>query len=326
VLDVDLNVQLFSLVVWGTLVVENRPGASVFLRTTCISVKPGGRLLAGRPSPALTGTQSQRPPYVDSYPAGTLPYLGDGPFLGRLEILLSGDDLTAAPQCGGLSGRKFINEGHVALHGARPAMLWSVLRHTAAAGAWTLTVQGDAGWRADDVILLASTADDESETETRTLVAAQLVPAPGGGWDTEVGLDAPLAHAHHGETEVHNGHTLELRAEVGVISRPTIKLAGVDSLATGFKFKTMASTDEGMMLLARGRSVTEHISAISPLYLAPIPVSRLYLPDIPRYLPYISPTSPLHLPCISPASPLHLSCISPRAPLHLPYISPASPR
>ena len=83
------------------------------------------------------------------------------------------------------------------------------------------------------------------------------MPAPGGGWDTEVGLDAPLAHAHRGETEVHNGHTLELRAEVGVISRPSIKLAGVDSLASGFKFKTMALTDEGMMLLARGRSVTE---------------------------------------------------------------------
>ena len=32
----------------------------------------------------------------------------------------------------------------------------------------------------------------------------------------QVGLDAPLAHAHHGETEVHSGHTLELRAEVGV--------------------------------------------------------------------------------------------------------------
>jgi hypothetical protein len=176
-------------------------------------------------------------------------------------------------RCGGFSGRKIVNEGHMALHGARPAMVWSVLRYTAAAGAWKLTVQGDAGWQADDVILVASTGDDESQTETRTLLAAQLVPAPGGGWDTEVGLDAPLtltlalalalnlnpnpnpnpkpnlnpnpdpnpdpdpdpdpnpdpnpdpdqvgldaplAHAHHGETEVHSGHTLELRAEVGV--------------------------------------------------------------------------------------------------------------
>ena len=73
VLDVDLNVQLYSLVVWGTLLVENRPGAAVFLRTTCITIKPGGRLLAGRPSPALTGTQSKRPPYVDSYPLTPTP-------------------------------------------------------------------------------------------------------------------------------------------------------------------------------------------------------------------------------------------------------------
>jgi hypothetical protein len=113
VLDVDLNVQLFSLVVWGkrlvgnpnpnpnpdpnpnpnpkpnpnpatpcqphvdpmsmsmfpgTLIVESRPGANVFLRSTCITIKPGGRLLAGRPSPVLTGTQSKRPPYVHSHP------------------------------------------------------------------------------------------------------------------------------------------------------------------------------------------------------------------------------------------------------------------
>ena len=73
VLDLDLNVQLYSLVVWGTLIVENRPGAAVFLRTTCITIKHGGRLLAGRPSPALTGTQSKRPPYVDSYPLTPTP-------------------------------------------------------------------------------------------------------------------------------------------------------------------------------------------------------------------------------------------------------------
>ena len=42
-----------------------------------------------------------------------------------------------------------------------------------------------------------------------------------------------------------------------MISRPSIKLAGVDSLEPSFRFKTMAAFDEGMMLLARGRSVTE---------------------------------------------------------------------
>ena len=113
----------------------------------------------------------------------------------------------------------------MALHGARPTMLWSLLRHTAAAGSWKLTVQGEAGWQADDVILVASTGDDESQTETCTLLAAKLVPAPGGGWDTEVGLDAPLSHAHHGETEIHNGHTIELRAEVATLTMAVLTMA-----------------------------------------------------------------------------------------------------
>ena len=164
VLDVNLqNVQLYSLVIWGTLIVENRADANVVLRTTCITIKPGGRLLAGRPSPELVPSASPVPAYTLAYPAGSLQYLGAGPFLGKLEILLSGDDLTAAPQCGGFSGRKLINEGHLALHGARPAVVWSLLRHSAPAGAWKLTVQGDAGWLPGDVVMIASTGDSEAE-------------------------------------------------------------------------------------------------------------------------------------------------------------------
>ena len=52
VLDLDLNVQLYSLIVMqqATLVVANRATADVKLRATCIWVKEGGRLLAGRPA------------------------------------------------------------------------------------------------------------------------------------------------------------------------------------------------------------------------------------------------------------------------------------
>ena len=39
VLDVDINVQLYSLVVWGTLEIENRASAQVSLRSTCISYR-----------------------------------------------------------------------------------------------------------------------------------------------------------------------------------------------------------------------------------------------------------------------------------------------
>ena len=60
--------------------------------------------------------------------------------------------------------------------------------------------------------MIASTGDSEEQTETRTVLASRMVPAPDGGWDTEVVLTGPLSYAHHAETEMHNGHVLELRA------------------------------------------------------------------------------------------------------------------
>ena len=39
VLDVDINVQLYSVVVWGSLVIQDRPNAMVTLRSLCVSVR-----------------------------------------------------------------------------------------------------------------------------------------------------------------------------------------------------------------------------------------------------------------------------------------------
>jgi hypothetical protein len=61
---------------------------------------------------------------------------------------------------------------------------------------------------------------------------------------------------------MHNGHVLELRAEVGVISRPTIRVAGVDALdrANDFLFITMKACMKGsgcgLLMKLRGRAVT----------------------------------------------------------------------
>ena len=44
-LDIDIDVQLFSIVVWGTLRVQDRgPHSIVSLRATCINIKPGGKV------------------------------------------------------------------------------------------------------------------------------------------------------------------------------------------------------------------------------------------------------------------------------------------
>ena len=78
------------------------------------------------------------------------------------------------------------------------------------------------------------------ETE-RAIVAATHklpVPGPGGGFDTELTLEAPLAHTHIAVTEAYGRHLLDMRGEVGLYlrsnssrpsGRPSITLAGVDS-------------------------------------------------------------------------------------------------
>ena len=308
VLDLDLNVQLFSLIIMqqATLIVQNREAADVKLRATCIWVKDGGRLLAGRPAvptsfapeqptgfpttlmlprcwqgtcagladtreawcPATVAADATRcdspgfrsdcslsccqvDPHRSGQAVGNCPseldtHLGAGPFAGMLEVLLSGDDLTTG-HCG-QGGRSLWVDGELSLHGGRPTNTWSWLRTTASAGANRLVVQGKQDWREGDEVLVATTADSEEQTEERTVQAAAWVPAAGGGVDTVLTISAPLAHTHLAVTEAHNGHALSMRAEVALLSRPTVVIRGVDALFDGFMFKTMEAQSQGMFI------------------------------------------------------------------------------
>ena len=101
---------------WGTLLVENRDNAIVTLRSVCVSVKPGGKILAGTP---------------------------EVPFAGSLEFLLSGDELTESAWCGGLKGKQFDVGGELALYGDAPkGDMWTTLRSTAEIGAQALFLKG----------------------------------------------------------------------------------------------------------------------------------------------------------------------------------------
>ena len=266
VLDLDLNVQLFSLVIMqqATLVVQNRKAADVKLRATCIWVMSGGRLLAGRPAVPTSFTPEQ--------PAGSSStrtaahselsetseldeYLGAGPFEGSLEVLLSGDDVTTG-HCG-QGGRILRVDGELSLHGSRPTNTWSWLRTTVDVGASRLVVQGKQDWGEGDEVLVATTSDSEAQTEERTVQTAAWVPAAGGGLDTMLTLITPLAHTHLAVTEAHNGHALSMRAEVAVLSRPTIVIRGVDALYDGFMFKTMEAQNQGMFVKVGDEAIVD---------------------------------------------------------------------
>ena len=198
VLDVNVNVQLFSIAVRGTLLVEDRANAMVRLRTTCITVWPGGVFAVGEPT---------------------------APFYGSLEVLLSGDDLTQAPLCkgkDGMTGRYLTVErgGRLSLFGKRPRLPWSHLAATAKAGDWSLRVHGRADWVAGDVLLLAGTSGRHGGVENAVVAGTRTIVGPGDSDETEVLVTRPLREDHMGVEEVHNGHVMQMTAEVSFRSTP----------------------------------------------------------------------------------------------------------
>ena len=79
------------------------------------------------------------------------------------------------------------------------------------------------------------------------------VPAPGGGFDTELQLTSALSFTHIGVTEIHHGHALSMRAEVALYLRaipslaatPSITLRGVDSTAAHIdRLRMEAASDD----------------------------------------------------------------------------------
>ena len=230
VLDVDINVQMFSIVVWGRLVIEDRGSASrVSLRAVCINVKPGGQILAG--SPIM-------------------------PFSGMLEFALSGDELTESHQCGGMKGHTFDVGGVLELYGDAPrGPLWAPLRNTAQPGAISLVLVGRVDYQIDDQVIIGTSGNDAGETEWATIWAIRFVPAAGGTYDTEISITQPLQFKHVAVTEQHGVHAIDMRSEVGLYLRaktadgaPAIRITGADTTQWDFRFKTMGMSKTGLLM------------------------------------------------------------------------------
>ena len=86
---------------------------------------------------------------------------------------------------------------------------------------------------------MAGTGNTESDTEHAIVAGTRAVDAADGSVVTEVVVTQALRNDHLGVTEVHNGHTLELRAEVGVLNRANIIVRGVDVDHWDFRFIAM---------------------------------------------------------------------------------------
>ena len=238
-LDVDVNVQFFSVVVEGTLRIMDRPGARISLRAVCILVQRGGKILAGEP---------------------------DQPFRGALEFLLSGDEMTRS-KCGA-SGRAFVVGGgsELKLYGEAPkGRIWGRLRKTADGGSATRSVVliGQIDFKPLDTVVMGTSGMGGGGKELAIVEDVRSVPAPGGGVDTALVFTTTIKTQHLGVTEVHGGQSIDMRAEVGLYMRrapgtavSSITLRGVDSTRWDFRFRTMGTTKSGLIMETYGGSQT----------------------------------------------------------------------
>jgi hypothetical protein len=248
VLDIDLSLQFISVVVWGTLRIQDRgPSSTVSIRALCINIKPGGKLLAGEL---------------------------DQPYSGVLEFLLAGDMLTESAHCGGRKGMRWdvSTNATMKLYGQKPlGSMWSRLRHTVEMGESQLKLIGRLDFQVDDRLAIAGTGDRNTETEYATVASVDYVPTQTGGVDTRITLNAGLMHKHIAVRETHGTKTLDMRAEVALIFRgPTvpapaimdlvdlngvpirrssfIQIAGVDTYTGSPKFRFRAAPEYGLIL------------------------------------------------------------------------------
>ncbi|XP_021354106.1 fibrocystin-L-like [Mizuhopecten yessoensis] len=196
----DMAIPWFNKVIlYGTIEFDHGPTApycNIDLNATHIIIL-GGRLIIGWP---------------------------DAPYLGNSQVILRGNwqtaeytDLTNAPTVGAKAIGVF---GGLDLHGIDVGVSWTRLAATAAAGASTITLAKAVNWTAGNEIVLATTSYDMWETETFRISS---VSQDG----LTLTLNSSLLYKHVVHTETINGMTINLGAEVGLLSR-NVKVIGED--------------------------------------------------------------------------------------------------
>ncbi len=101
---------------------------------------------------------------------------------------------------------------------------WTKLGATALAGSTQIVLSSPVDWRVGEKIVIASSALDPHQAETRTIQAIS---------GHTLTLDRALDYGHFGQLQTFDGRVLDQRAEVGLLSR-NIVIQGDDNHAGGF--------------------------------------------------------------------------------------------
>jgi hypothetical protein len=133
------------------------------------------------------------------------------PYDGLATITFVGDTVDVTGM--GL-GNKFLmvmGGGQLELHGSRRNDLsWTVLRKNAMPGSAVIETEAPSNWRIGDQIVIAPSGTKGVRAEQRTITDIM---------DHSIRLDAPLQHTHVGSIDTVEGVALDMRAEVGLLTR-----------------------------------------------------------------------------------------------------------
>ncbi|KXZ47880.1 hypothetical protein GPECTOR_32g493 [Gonium pectorale] len=217
----DMSPPLLTLlVVEGTLAFDDRATTEIELRVKYILIRGGGQLLVGSettPYPGRAKITLVTQPHVD------------------IELPLYGSKVIA------------VRDGKVVLHGQHKEPTWTRLAATADVGASTILLAGRINWRPGDVIAIASSSFYTNESETATITAAYY---EAGLNVTMVDLSAKLNFTHLGVIEPvaygqANGASIDMRAEVAVLTRNVVLQGDENSEAFMFGGTVMVNTPSG---------------------------------------------------------------------------------
>jgi hypothetical protein len=114
-----------------------------------------------------------------------------------------------------LDGAKVLalRDGTIDMHGKIVAQIWTYLSATADNGSSQITLRQAVDWSIGSQIVIATTGDYESQGESEVRTIANI-----SSNGLTLTLNTPLNYTHLGITQSVGSTTIEMRAEVGLLT------------------------------------------------------------------------------------------------------------
>jgi len=113
------------------------------------------------------------------------------------------------------------------MHGPKRTPVWTVMEETANIGDSTIKLSEAVDWKVGEQIAIAPTGFDPHAADKRSIKAID---------DTDpakpvITLDKPLEHKHYAAIETYGNETIDMRAEVALLSRNVVFRGDVETSA-----------------------------------------------------------------------------------------------